>query len=47
MSTKAILPRSPLTDPANILLADAATRVQLSRTNHHKAVFLPASNDRK
>lgn len=47
MTAKAILPRSPPTDPANILLADVAIRVQLSRTNHDKAVFLPASNDRK
>lgn len=28
----------PLTDPADILLADVAIRVQLSRTNYHRAV---------
>ncbi len=39
MATKAISPHSPLTDPADILLADVAIRVQLSRTNYDKVVF--------
>ena len=39
MATKAISPHSPLTDPVDILLADVAIRVQLSRTNYDKVVF--------
>ena len=38
MATKAISPHSPLTDTADILLADVAIRVQLSRTNYDEAV---------
>lgn len=38
MATKTIVSRPPLTDPADILLADVAIRVQLSRTDYDKAV---------
>ena len=38
MATKITPLQPPLTDPADILLADVAIRVQLSRTNYDKAV---------
>ena len=38
MSTTSPGPRPPLSDPLDRLLADVAVRVQLSRTNHDKAV---------
>ena len=38
MQKEKILPQSPFTDPTDILLADVAIRVQLSRTDYNKAV---------
>lgn len=38
MLKEKISPQSPLTDPTDILLADVAIRIQLSRTDYNKAV---------
>ena len=38
MTSKTALPRQLLADPTDVLLADVAIRVQLSRTDYSKAV---------